>query len=242
MGELDGRVALVTGGGRGIGRAIALALAAEGCDVSLASRTENEIDQVASEIEKLGARGLAVPTDVSDPIAVERMVEETLRTFGHIDVFVNNAGFAVFRPLLDVTLGDWDRTMAVNLRGAFLCAQKVAEVMVKQRSGTIVTICSSASRKAYPNQTAYVASKHGLLGLSKGLNLELKPYGIRVHAVCPGGVDTRLTADARPGTDRSDWMQPGDIAHVVLMPLTQHERTTIDEIHIRRYDASPIYH
>ena len=88
---------------------------------------------------------------------------------------------------------------------------------------------------------AYVASKHGLLGLSKGLNLELKPYGIRVHAICPGGVDTRLTADARPETDRSDWMQPEDIAHVVLMLLTQYERATIDEIYIRRYDASPIY-
>jgi 3-oxoacyl-[acyl-carrier protein] reductase len=113
--------------------------------------------------------------------------------------------------------------------------------MMKQRSGTIITICSSASRKAYPNQMAYVASKHGLLGLSKCLNLELKPYGIKVHAICPGGVDTRLTADARPETDRLDWMQPEDIAHIALMLVTQSNRATIDEIYIRRYDASPIY-
>lgn len=241
MGRLDGKIALVTGGGRGIGRAIALALAGEGCGVAVASRTKCEIDLVASEIENLGSRGLAVTTDVSEPAEVNRMVEEILELFGRIDILVNNAGIAIFKPLLELTQEDWDRTMAVNLRGAFLCAQKVAEVMMEQRSGTIINICSSASRKAYPNQIAYVASKHGMLGLSKGLSLELKPYGIRIHAICPGGVDTRLTADARPGTDRSDWMQPEDIAHVVLMLLTQSNRATIDEIYIRRYDASPIY-
>lgn len=240
MGKLDGKVALVTGGGRGIGRAIVLALSGEGCDVAIASRTLSEVQSVAREIGK-SVRAMAIQADVSEPEDVDRMVEDTLRTFGRINVFVNNAGVAIFKPIPELTLEDWDRTMAVNLRGAFLCTQKVADVMIKQRSGSIITICSSASRKAYPNQAAYVASKHGLLGLTKGLNLELKPYGIKVHAICPGGVDTRLTADARPGTDRSDWMQPDDIAHVVLMLLTQSEGATIDEIYIRRYDASPIY-
>ncbi len=240
MGRLDGKVALVTGGGRGIGRAIALALSGEGCDVAIASRTLSEVQGVAREIGK-SVRAMAIQADVSESADVDRMVEDTLRTFGRIDVFVNNAGVAIFKPVSELTLEDWDRTMAVNLRGAFLCTQKVAEVMIKQKSGSIITICSSASRKAYPNQAAYVASKHGLLGLTKGLNLELKPYGIKVHAICPGGVDTRLTADARTGTDRSDWMQPEDIAHVVLMLLTQSEGATIDEIYIRRYDASPIY-
>ena len=241
MEKIDGKIALVTGGGRGIGRAIALALAGEGCSVAVASRTRGEIGLVASEIENLGERGLAIQTDISEPAQVNRMVEEILRAFGRIDILVNNAGIAIFKPLMELTQEDWDRTMAVNLRGAFLCAQKVAAVMIEQRSGTIINICSSASKKAYPNQIAYVASKHGMLGLSKGLSLELKPYGIKVHAICPGGVNTRLTADARPGTDRSDWMQPEDIAHVVLMLLTQSERATIDEIYIRRYDASPIY-
>lgn len=240
MGRLDGKVALVTGGGRGIGRAIALALSGEGCDVAIASRTLSEVQGVAREIGK-SVRTMAFQVDVSEPADVDRMVEDTLRTFGRIDVFVNNAGVAIFKPISELTLEDWDRTMAVNLRGAFLCTQRVADVMIKQKSGSIITICSSASKKAYPNQAAYVASKHGLLGLTKGLNLELKPYGIKVHAICPGGVDTRLTADARPGTARSDWMQPEDIAHVVLMLLTQSEGATIDEIYIRRYDASPIY-
>ena len=241
MGKLDGKTALVTGSGRGIGQAIALALAEEGCDVALASRTKNEIQTVAREVQKSGVKGIAIQADISRPPEVERMMEETLEALGRLDVFVNNAGIAIFRPLLELTLEDWDRTMAINLRGAFLCTQKAAEVMIKQQSGTIITICSSASKKAYPNQAAYVASKHGLLGLTKGLNLELKPYGIKVHAICPGGVDTRLTADARPGTDRSDWMQPEDIAYLVLMLLTQSERATIDEVYIRRYDASPIY-
>jgi len=240
MGRLDDKVALVTGGGRGIGRAIVLALSGEGCDVAIASRTLSEVQGVAREIEK-SVRAMAMQVDVSQPEDVKRMVEDTLRTFGRIDVFVNNAGVAIFKPISELTLEDWDRTMAINLRGAFLCTQKVAEVMIKQKSGSIITICSSASKKAYANQAAYVASKHGLLGLTKGLNLELKPHGIKVHAICPGGVDTRLTADARPGTDRSDWMRPEDIAHVVLMLLTQSEGATIDEIYIRRYDASPIY-
>jgi len=241
MGKLDNKTALVTGGGRGIGRAIALALAAAGCDVAVASRTVGEIKSVVSEIEKTGQRGLAVRTDLSKPVEVVQMIEKTLGELGHIDILISNAGIAIFKPLLDLTVEDWDKTMNINLRGAFLCAQKVAEVMIKQRSGTIITICSSASKKAYPNQAAYVASKHGLLGLSKGLNLELKPYGIKVHAICPGGVNTQLTAEARPETDISVWMQPEDIAHVVMMLLTQHEGATIDEIYIRRYDASPIY-
>ncbi len=241
MGKLDGKTALVTGGGRGIGRAIALALAAEGANVAVVSRTQGEIEGVAREIEEIGSRGMAITADISEIDEVEKMVEKMREIFGRIDILVNNAGIAIFKPFPDLTVEDWDKTMAINVRGAFLCSQKVAQVMLEQRSGTIITICSSASKKAYPNQMAYVVSKHGLLGLSRGLSLELKPYGIRVHAICPGGVDTRLTADARPGTDRSDWMQPEDIAHVVLMLVTQNDRATIDEIYIRRYDASPIY-
>lgn len=240
MKKLNGKKALITGGGRGIGRAIALSLAEEGCDVAVASRTIEEVEKVAKEIRMFSRYGLAIQADVSDPVDIENMVTRTVEKFGSIDIFVNNAGIAIFKPFLELTLEDWDKTMLVNLRGAFICAQKVSAIMIEQRSGTIINICSSASKKAYPNQMAYVASKHGMLGLSRSLNIELKPYGIRVHAICPGGVDTKLTADARPETDRTNWMRPEDIAHVVLMLLTQHERATIDEIYIRRFDASPI--
>jgi 3-oxoacyl-[acyl-carrier protein] reductase len=241
MGKLNGKTALVTGGGRGIGRAIALALAGEGCNVAIISRTQEEIKQVAEEIEKIGSRSLAVTADISKPAEIEQMVEKTLNTFGRLDILVNNAGVAIFKPFLELTQEDWDNTMDINLRGPFLCSQKVAQVMIKQRAGTIITICSSASKKTYPNQMAYVASKHGLLGMTKSLNMELKPYGIRVHAICPGSVNTKLNFDARPDADKSDWMQPEDIAQVVLMVLTQNDRAIIDEIYIRRYDASPIY-
>lgn len=241
MGKLESKTAIVTGGGRGIGRAIALSLATEGCNVAVVSRTRHEIENVANEIEEAGARGLAIPADISEIDDVIKMVDSVIRAFRQIDILVNNAGIAIFKPFVELTVEDWDKTMAVNMRGAFLCSQKVAQTMIENHSGTIITICSSASRKAYPNQMAYVTSKHGLLGLSKGLSLELKPYGIKVHAICPGGVDTKLTADARPGTDRSEWMQPEDIAHIALMLLTQNDRTTIDEVYIRRYDATPIY-
>jgi 3-oxoacyl-[acyl-carrier protein] reductase len=240
MKKLEGKKAIVTGGGRGIGRAIALAMAEEGCDVAVVSRTRGEIERVAGEINMFGSLGLAIQADISEPPDVEYMVHKTLNTFGRIDILVNNAGIAIFKPFLDLTLDDWDKTMAVNLRGAFLCAQEVAKYMVEQESGTLVNVCSSASKKAYPNQLAYVASKHGMMGLSKTLSIELQPYGIKVYAICPGGVNTRLTADARPEVDRSDWMHPEDIAHVVLMLLTMHDRAAIDEIYIRRYDSQPI--
>ena len=183
---------------------------------------------------------MAIQADVSDPLDVEYAVNETIKAFGRIDILVNNAGIAIFKPFLELTLDDWDKTMAVNLSGAFLCAQEVAKYMVAQESGTIINICSSASKKAYPNQLAYVASKHGMMGLSKTMSIDLQPYGVKVHAICPGGVDTKLTADARPEIDRSDWMHPADIAHVVMMLLTMHDRATIDEIYIRRYDSSPM--
>lgn len=240
MKELEGKKAIVTGGGRGIGRAIALAMAEEGCDVAVVSRTRGEIERVAGEINMFGSLGLAIQADISEPPDVEYMVHKTLNTFGRIDILVNNAGIAIFKPFLDLTLDDWDKTMAVNLRGSFLCAREVAKYMVEQESGTIVNVCSSASKKAYPNQLAYVASKHGMMGLSKTMSIDLQPYGIKVHAICPGGVNTRLTADARPEVDRSDWMHPEDIAHVVLMLLTMHDRVAIDEIYIRRYDSQPI--
>jgi len=240
MKKLEGKKAIVTGGGRGIGRAIALAMAEEGCDIAVVSRTRDEIERTANEIMMFGSQALAIQADVSDPLDVEYAVNETIKAFGRIDILVNNAGIAIFKPFLELTLDDWDRTMAVNLSGAFLCAQEVTKYMVEQESGTIINICSSASKKAYPNQLAYVASKHGMMGLSKTMSIDLQPYGIKVHAICPGGVDTKLTADARPEVDRSDWMHPEDIAHVVMMLLTMHDRATIDEIYIRRYDASPI--
>jgi len=240
MKKLEGKKAIVTGGGRGIGRAIALAMAEEGCDVAVVSRTRGEIERVAGEINMFGSLGLAIQADISEPPDVEYMVHKTLNTFGRIDILVNNAGIAIFKPFLDLTLDDWDKTMAINLRGSFLCAREVAKYMVEQESGTIVNVCSSASKKAYPNQLAYVASKHGMMGLSKTMSIDLQPYGIKVHAICPGGVNTRLTADARPEADRSDWMHPEDIAHVVLMLLTMHDRVAIDEIYIRRYDSQPI--
>jgi len=238
MNKLEGKKAIVTGGGRGIGRAIALAMAEEGCDIAVLSRTRGEIERTANEIAMFGSQALAIQADVSDPLDVEYAVNEIIKAFGRIDILINNAGIAIFKPFLELTLTDWDRTMAVNLRGAFICAQEVAKQMVIQESGTIVNICSSASQKAYPNQLAYVASKHGMMGLSKTLSIELQPYGIKVHAISPGGVDTKLTADARPEVDRSDWMHPEDIAQVVMMLLTMHDRATIDEIYIRRYDAS----
>jgi NAD(P)-dependent dehydrogenase (short-subunit alcohol dehydrogenase family) len=215
-------------------------MAEEGCDIAVVSRTRSEIERVAGEINMFGSMGLAIQADISEPPDVKHIVHKTLNTFGRIDILVNNAGIAIFKPFLDLTLDDWDKTMAVNLRGAFLCAQEVAKYMVEQESGTIVNVCSSASKKAYPNQLVYVASKHGMMGLSKTMSIDLQPYGIKVHAICPGGVDTKLTADARPEVDRSDWMHPEDIAHVVLMLLTMHDRAAIDEIYIRRYDSSPI--
>lgn len=213
--KLEGKVAFVTGGGRGIGRAIALALAGEGADIAVAARGEGEILAVSSEVEGLGRRALPLRMDVTRPEEVERGVGRALESFGRIDVLVNNAGAGhPLKPLVELSYEEWRRVMEVNLDGVFLCLKAALPSMMARRSGSIINISSGLATRGTPLWVAYSATKWGIEGLTKGLALELKDYDIRVNSLNPGRVETR-TFPRVPG-DNQPYRRPEEIGHAVI--------------------------
>jgi 3-oxoacyl-[acyl-carrier protein] reductase len=192
MGGLEGRVALVTGASRGIGRAIAKALAARGAVVTAAARAENA-HPVAEEIVAAGGRACAVTMDVTDAATVEAALAALLARDGRIDILVNNAGIARDQLLVRMKRADWDAVIATNLTSAFTCSQAVLRPMMKQRSGRIINVTSVVGQSGNAGQANYAASKAGLIGFTKSLALEVASRGITVNAVAPGMIDTDMT-------------------------------------------------
>ena len=233
------QVALVTGAGRGIGKSVSSSLAARGARVVLAARTSGEIEALAGEIREVGGSALAVPTDVSREDEVGSLFERAIREWGRLDILVNNAGIGLFGPIDEFPASDWDRVMETNLRGTFLCSRQALRIMKPQRTGFIINIASVVGFKGYPDQGAYAASKHGIMGLTKSMAVEAQPHGIRVSAVLPGGVNTDLIGDARPDLDHSTLLWPEDIAKTVLYLLSLPERAAVDQIYIRRSKSAP---
>ncbi len=193
--DMNGKVVLITGGRTGIGRAFALAFAQMGADVAISSRTnpDGQMDKVVDEVNALGRRGLAIISDVSIKKDVDYMVEETTDKLGDIDVLINNAGISPLGFLLDTDEETWDRTMNINAKGLFLCSQAVARLMVRRKTGNIINMSSTAGLKAWPDATAYCASKAAVAMLTKTMAKELGDYGIRVNAIAPGLVPTSMS-------------------------------------------------
>ncbi len=188
--KLKEKVAIITGGGKNIGREIALCFAREGARVVCAATTKDSIEETAKIAGKFTAGAIAVQCDVSDESAVKTLVETTLKELGKIDILVNNAGIAGPTALVtDVTRADWDRTIGVNLTGAFLCSKYVLPVMAEQKSGRIINISSVAGQTAYPLRSPYAVSKWGMIGLSRTLAAEWGTFNITVNTVVPGPVD-----------------------------------------------------
>jgi NAD(P)-dependent dehydrogenase (short-subunit alcohol dehydrogenase family) len=229
MRDLSGRVALITGGGRGLGEAICRSLASAGMRVAVADVYAESAESVAGSLA-CGAASAALQLDVSDETSAERCISDVLARFGRIDVLVNNAGIDRTAAIDEMSVAEWDRIIAVNLRGPFVMSRAVLPAMKAAGSGHIVSIVSTASKRAWPNAAAYHASKWGLLGFSHALWTEVRGYGVKATAVIAGGMRTPFLLDRFPDIDESVLQDPANVADTVRYVLSQPPETVIPEV------------
>jgi 3-hydroxybutyrate dehydrogenase len=230
MESIAGRVALVTGGGRGIGRAIALALARAGADVAVAARSVPELEQVAAEVQALGRRSHFLPLDVLDRRAVGAAPAAVERALGPVDILVNNAGIHASGPVQRVPDEQWDGILAVNLTAPFLLARACLPGMYARAWGRIVNVSSVAGRVGVRYASAYVASKHGLVGLTRTLALEGARKGVTANAICPSWVDTRMMDESVEATARATGRTLEDVRAAMLAENPLGRAATPDEV------------
>jgi 3-oxoacyl-[acyl-carrier protein] reductase len=227
-------VALVTGATHGIGRAIAFGLGRAGYRVGVCARTGGKVDSLVAELRGAGIEAAGRAADVADPGQVTTVVEHVSKALGEIGVLVNNAGVLIARPIEELSLEDWDATMATNLRGLFLMTRAVLPPMRARGRGDIVNVASLAARNGFAGGAAYVASKHAVLGFGRSLMLELRKEGIRVITICPGSVDTGMLRDQPMlKSDPARILQPEDVADTILHSLRLPERAMVSEVDIR---------
>ena len=232
---LAGQVAVVTGAGRGIGRAIALTLAELGAHTVLCGRAREALEQTTAAIQDSGqssVKSSVIECDVTDLHSVEALAERVERTFHRLDILVNNAGIGgAGGPLHQLAPNDWERVLNTNLRGVYYCIRSLAPIMIKARSGHIVNISSLAGKNALPNGAAYAASKWGLNGLTYSVAEELRAHNIRVSVICPGSVHTEFSPHS--GKNAEKMLQASDVAHAVAMIVTQALQSFASEILLR---------
>jgi 2-deoxy-D-gluconate 3-dehydrogenase len=224
--KLDGKVGIVTGASRGLGKSMAIGLAEAGANIAIVSRGMPDLMEVAKEIENLGKKVLPISTDVSNLKQANEMVEKVMAEFGRIDILANNAGTTIRMKVEDFTEEAWDQVMAVNLKGAFFCAQAVGKVMIKQMSGKIINTASLLSAIGGPNAIAYAATKGGIAQVTKCMAIEWAKYNINVNAIAPGYFRTPLTKPLQEDPVRSAqilsripmqrWGDPDDLKGIVV--------------------------
>jgi len=231
------QTALVTGAGRGIGRAVSIALAREGVQVALVARSADELETLADEIRQGGGRADVFPADLSELALLPALVAQVNETLGSIDLLVNNAGVFIEKPVMELSVDDWERTQRVNTTAPFILCREILPLMAANKLGRIINVASTSSLQGYLNQSAYCASKHAMLGLSRVLTIEAKPLGVHVNTLCPGGVDTDLIAGTYLASrlEGQPMIRPEDIAEQVLFLMRQPETIDISGIVTRRF-------
>jgi len=217
---LADKIALITGGGRGIGKSVALAFAREGADIVITARTDAQLNTVAEEIKSLGRTCVAIAADISVDKDVERVFKDAFDEFGRVDILVNNAGIAIDGAFVEISMEDWDRTININLRGAALCAKVALSDMLKRGEGVIINIASAAGLRGLPGNAAYSASKGGLIAMSHAVADELRGSGVRVNVICPGPIETEMLMQSKLRDfllkNKESLLPPKDIAGAAL--------------------------
>jgi NADP-dependent 3-hydroxy acid dehydrogenase YdfG len=230
--NLEGKVAIVTGAGRGIGKAISVSLAKAGCRIVLAARKREQIEAVQKEILSKGGDALGVPTDLTADEDIQRLVEASQAQWGAVDILINNAGWGKRASVVVASLTDWDQTFRLNLRAPMVLAKALLPNMIAKREGAVINIGSVSGKTGEANGAAYSASKFGLIGFTQSLYEEVREHGIKVAVILPGFVDTPLIPPNRQ-LDRSKMIQADDIAQTVLFVLTSPATCCPVEITVR---------
>lgn len=230
MGDLHGKVALVTGGGRGLGAAICRRLGQEGALIVVADVRLDLAEPVAADINGSGGHGMALRCDVADAAEAEAAVQQTLASYGRLDILINNAGVDVTRALDELDIAEWDCVLGVNLRGPFLMSRFAFPVLKQQGHGHIINIVSTAAKRAWAKAAAYHASKWGLLGLSQAMHVEGRQHHVKVTAIVNGGMRTPFLLERFPDIDVSTLQDPRNVAETIRFVLTLPEETVIPEL------------
>lgn len=238
-GKLSGKVALVTGASRGIGRAISIALAQEAAMIVLAARSIPKLQETSELVKKAGGNAEIIVTDLLQEESIKKLVKAVGEKFGQLDILINNAGITHSSKFEETRTEDWQRCMQVNATAPFILSREALPLLRKSPTSYIINVSSVVGVKGYPLQCAYTASKHALRGATMSLAEELNGTNIRVHLICPGGVDTELIPQVRSDLKSQDLMRPEEIAELVLYLVTHKGIGFIDELHIRRTTSKP---
>lgn len=231
--KLKGTCAIVTGGGRGIGRETALQLATEGSRVVVVARSVDEIDAVARDITDAGGESMAIRADVAEPDQVASVVEKAVSAFGGVDILVNNAGVAIHNPIPDIRFEDWEANLRVNLTGTFVCTQAVFAHMCERGEGHIVNVSSISGVRGHARGGAYCAAKFGVVGFTEVTDVEGRPHGVKASVVCPGPTDTKMRRDNHPDDVLEHLTRAEDIAAAILFLLKQPREAHTLQMNVR---------
>ena len=240
-GKLAGKTALITGASAGIGRASALALAREGANMVLTARRQERLEELIEAVHTAGGKAVSVVGDAIEEDTAQRCVAAALQSFNSLDILINNVGVGNYKNLIDTSAAEYDEMMDSNFRSTFLFSRHSVPVMIKQGSGVILMISSMAGKYGFPGEAVYCATKFAQVGFAQALDKELRPHGIKVGVLCPGGVKTEFALGkgrTEQGVSQSGMLEPEDVASAVLLACTQAPGSRIIEVQMRTMDES----
>ena len=239
--KLEGKVVLITGASAGIGRASAFALAEEGANLVLTARRKTRLEEIRAKVEKTGGKVICIIGDATKEDTAKKCVSSAVKTFGKLDILINNVGVGNYKDLVDTSASEYDEMVDTNVRSTFLFTRHTVPVMIKQGSGTILMISSMAGLYGFPGEAVYSATKFAQVGFAQSLDKELRPKGIKVGVICPGGVKTEFALGkgrTKESVASSGMLDPEDVASAVVLACTQSSNSRIIEVQMRTMDEA----